>query len=194
MIIIVDAYNVIKSAFPELMVGTKERKQFVALCGHYGKQRGHKMIIVFDGGPFDYPSKEKESGSYVVYAGAQQLADDYIKEYIKDHCEQDLLVVSSDFGIYSYADSLKIESIGAQEFYELLRAEGLSTGRSEVQYHRATRTALGDEDDEVDELMEEYDDEPFEKVEDYVIKKDRRSPSKQWSKEERIVMKKVRKL
>ena len=52
MIIVVDAYNLLRSVPPyKKNISDKERAYFIAQLSAYGKRKGHKMVIVFDGGP-----------------------------------------------------------------------------------------------------------------------------------------------
>src|SRR5437870_4731380 len=97
MIIIVDAYNLLHAISSSKKAMTdKERAKFITLLGSYGKAKGHKMVIVFDGGPYEWPFKENTKRVCVVYSGMHESADDYIKQYLQEHRAKDLLLVSSD--------------------------------------------------------------------------------------------------
>ena len=75
MILLIDGYNVIKQAMLKKTISEDERKSFIKQLGKYHKIKGHKIMLIFDGGPFDRASKEKENGVYVIYAGTQETAD-----------------------------------------------------------------------------------------------------------------------
>ena len=89
MIIVVDAYNLLRSVPPyKKTITDKERMQFIAQLSAYGRRKGHKIVIVFDGGPHEWPFKENMKVVTVVYSGIHESADDYIKEYIEAHRTQ----------------------------------------------------------------------------------------------------------
>src|SRR5688572_27799357 len=112
MIIIIDAYNLLH-AMPlyKKTLTDQERAQFIKQLGVYGQRKGHKIVLVFDGGPFEWPYKEKVCSVQVVYSGINESADDYIKEYLEKNRSKDLLVVSSDTEINNCAQRFSIASI-----------------------------------------------------------------------------------
>src|SRR6266404_6481136 len=120
MIIVVDAYNLLRSVPPyKKTVTDKERAQFIAKLSLYGRRKGHKIVIVFDGGPHEWPFKENMKTVVVVYSGIHESADDYIKEYIDAHHTKDLLLVSSDAELNRWAERLNIPSIDSATFFQL---------------------------------------------------------------------------
>src|SRR5579863_9041291 len=97
MIIVVDAYNLLRSVPPyKKTITDRERVAFIAQLSAYGRRKGHKIVIVFDGGPYEWPHKENGKTVQIVYSGIHESADDYIKEYVDAHKAKDLLLVSSD--------------------------------------------------------------------------------------------------
>jgi len=155
MILLIDAYNVIKQAMLKNKISEKERERFVKQLGKYQKIKGHKIILVFDGGPFDFPTKEKSNGVYIVYAGARETADSYIKQYTDEHKNLDILLVSSDRDICRHVLRLGIEQIDAKEFYAILQ-ESLKTGAGKKLVRHTKAKKISDtENPELDELMQE---------------------------------------
>ena len=99
MIILVDGYNVLKQIYDGEMISEQQRRSFIKQLAAYKKVRSHKkVIVVFDGGPDQWPSEEKIRGITVVYAGASRSADEYIHSFLKDHRDRaaSMLLVSSD--------------------------------------------------------------------------------------------------
>ena len=85
MIIVLDAYNLLRAIPPyKKTISQKERAQFIAQLSAYARSKGHKVIIVFDGGPHEWPFKENMKFVQVVYSGMHESADEYIKEYIEN--------------------------------------------------------------------------------------------------------------
>src|SRR5690349_924443 len=109
MIIVLDAYNLLRAIPPyKKTISQKERAQFIAQLSAYARSKGHKVIIVFDGGPHEWPFKENMKFVQVVYSGMHESADEYIKEYIEIHKAKDLLLVSSDTELNRYAQNRNI--------------------------------------------------------------------------------------
>jgi len=123
VIIVIDAYNVMHAVFKiySKKVNERQRSRFIAQLGTYGKRKGNKIVLVFDGGPYEWPYKEHVQGVYVVYAGVHQTADDYIKEYLDEHRSKDLLLVSSDRELREYAARLDISVLRVTKFWDIMQ-------------------------------------------------------------------------
>ena len=200
MIIIVDAYNLLHAmpGYRKTMTD-KERAHFIAQIAAYGRRKGHKMIIVFDRGPYEWPFKETMKAVQVVYSGMHQTADDYIKEYIDAHKAQDILLVSSDSDLNRYAQYHTISSIDSALFSQLLHEELAAKNSAAVQ--RKSEVVKLVQDDEfcsaaqemLDKLMMQASKKIIEKSEDYV-QHNKAQNKNTMSKEERILLKKLKKL
>src|SRR5581483_8471644 len=108
------------------VLGTKyihepDKVTFIAHLNKYSVQKGHAIILVFDGGPFEWPSKERIKGIYVVHSGIHESADAWIKDYMLHNKAKDLLLVSTDRDLGRNASHLGIETLDALDFYEILR-------------------------------------------------------------------------
>jgi len=194
MIIIVDAYNLLRSVPPyKKTVTDQERAKFIAHLGVYGRRKGHKMIIVFDGGPHEWPFKENRKAMSIVYSGIHESADDYIKEYIEAYREKDLLLVSSDSELNRCAARYNIPSIDSSSFQQLLYQE-LSVTES-VSAKQSEVVKLGAQQLDIDTLMIEASKSVPIKSEDLApVSKNRDSKKAQVSKQERALLKKLHKL
>jgi len=196
MILLIDAYNVIKQAMLKKTISEKEREYFIKQLGKYHKLKGHKIIVVFDGGPLDFPTKEKSQGIYIIYAGAQETADQYIKSYLDEHKSLDILLVTSDRDICRHAQRLGVEQIDAKEFYAIL--QNSLQGKAGQRLIKKTKAIkLTDtEHEELDELMQEGSKVLQYKTEDFAtgFGDNRASKSHKLSKKERKKQKKIKKL
>lgn len=195
MIIVVDAYNLLRSVPPyKKTITDKERVHFIAQLSSYGRRKGHKVVIVFDGGPHEWPFKEHMKTVTVVYSGIHETADDYIKEYIEAHHTQDLLLVSSDSELNRWADRLNIPSIDSSTFSHLVRQE-LST--KQVVAHTQDEVVKLHQNDtvDIDVLMMEASKIVPQKSEDVSAGPKRHHTKKdQLQKTERSLLKKLKKL
>ena len=123
MILLIDAYNVLKQLKPSVQISERERKSFIEQLGQYAKKKQHKIVLVFDGGPYDRATQERIAGLYIVYSGALETADAYIKRYLKEHKSLDILLISSDNELRSTAARFNIESMRAPDFYKIMLVE-----------------------------------------------------------------------
>jgi predicted RNA-binding protein with PIN domain len=199
MIILVDAYNLLRATPPyKKTITEKERMQFIARLSGYGRAKGHKIVIVFDGGPHEWPFKENMKIVQVVYSGIHETADDYIKEYIQAHKAKDLLLVSSDSELNRYAQHHTIPSIDssmfAQLLYESITIQKSSNAQQPQEITKLTQDKefSADAQEMLDKLMTQASKNVSEKSEDFsqarTMKKD------QLTKEERILLQKLKKL
>jgi predicted RNA-binding protein with PIN domain len=193
MIIVIDAYNLLH-AMPSYKktLTDQERNRFIKQLGMYGRRKDHKMVVVFDGGRFEWPNKEKVHSVYVVYSGIHESADDYIKEYLHLHRAQEMLLVSSDREINRVADHIGIASINSFDFYQLLKEalqkkESVSAGSEDI-------VKMTDETNyAIDELMMNAAKNMPTKAEDFVCGT-ARVGEKKLSKHDRVLLKKLHKL
>ncbi|HEV2601731.1 MAG TPA: NYN domain-containing protein [Candidatus Babeliales bacterium] len=117
MVIVIDAYNILKQILGGKFISDHERNIFIRRLGLYAKKRNHTVVAVFDGGLDDRAVKERVYGIYVVYSGLQETADTYMKRYIEEHQQYDLLLVSSDRELCTWAERYNVQSFPALEFY-----------------------------------------------------------------------------
>lgn len=120
MKVIVDAYNVLYAMVKTDRVNENERKHFIGLLAAYAKRKKNKVIVVFDAGPFLFPSTEQQKGITVKYSGPNDSADDIIMRYIKKHQGQSMMLASSDRELCLAAQYYAVESVTAQDFHALL--------------------------------------------------------------------------
>jgi len=195
MIIVVDAYNLLRSVPPyKKNITDKERMYFIAQLSAYGRRKGHKVVIVFDGGPHEWPFKENMKVVTVVYSGIHESADDYIKEYIDAHRTQDLLLVSSDNELNRWAERLNIPSIDSSTFARLMHQELSTKQIVSGKQHEVVKLHDNDASD-IDRLMMEASNLIPQKSEDVAAGPKRHHAKKdQPKKSERALLKKLKKL
>ena len=121
MIIVIDGYNVLKQISLGHQVSEQERRQFIHMLSTYRRRKKHSIVLVFDGGPDTWPSKETIANIQVMYSGSRKNADTVIMEYLKGHSTKDLLLVSSDNELCHFANKYDIVSIGSQEFHSIMQ-------------------------------------------------------------------------
>lgn len=188
MIIIVDAYNVLKQLKPDF-IERNERQAFINKLKKYSRAKKHKMIIVFDGGECTWPMIENDQHMSIVYSGSQISADDYIRRYMKEHAHASLLLVTNDNELRKSAHRYEVDTLDSMEFYAKI-----NPSRNKV--HKKANTSLikyaQDTLQEVDDLMQQVSDVPIKQ--DDTEQDSRRSSGFTASKKERKINKKLKKL
>lgn len=121
MIILIDGYNLLKSISPNSTSNDQERRAFLKMLSSYAYRKKHRLIVVFDAGPYEWAYKEKINGVAVVYSGRFQTADEFIMEYLDEHYAKETLLVSSDNEIGRHASDLEVPSIGSQDFFKVIQ-------------------------------------------------------------------------
>lgn len=121
MKLLIDGYNLLKKIKKTSYINEADRTKFIKQLNNYAHTKKLSIILVFDGGPFTWPSRKRIS-SYMelVYSGTQQNADTFIKKYLDEHHTQELLLISSDHELVNYAHRYKILSLDSYSFFQFL--------------------------------------------------------------------------
>ena len=154
MILVIDGYNLLKKLHG-LDVSEVQRSAFVNLMGRYIKKRQHKVMVFFDGGPYYYPSAEKQKGVTVWYSGQNQSADDLIITYAQEHRTREMLVVTLDRELCNKVGESRVETVEPLFFYELVQAVCHPEKKSSPQSYADICKLSEDDDEEVDKIMYE---------------------------------------
>ncbi len=122
MIILVDAYNVLKTVLHSDYITDRERYNFLQLFEKYTRLRPYnKIVLVFDGGHSLYDLQEHNDAITLIYSGALLTADDIIKKKIVKYKSQDLLLITCDRDIKRHAAEHNVETLGSVKFYRLIQ-------------------------------------------------------------------------
>ncbi len=154
MILVIDGYNLLKKLHGQ-DVSEVQRSAFVNLMGRYIKKRQHKVMIFFDGGPYYYPSAEKQKGVTVWYSGQNQSADDLIITYAQEHRNREMLVVTLDRELCNKVGESRVETVEPLFFYERVQAVCHPEKKSEPLSYTGICKLSEDTDEEVDKIMYE---------------------------------------
>lgn len=104
MIVLLDAYNILKQTQPKLEISDAQRRAFIDRVERYAHVRDHRVFIVFDGGESRFSTKSNRGSSVVIYSGTQQSADDVVKRLCAEYAHKQVVVVSSDRQVCAYAN------------------------------------------------------------------------------------------
>lgn len=128
MHIIIDGYNVIRQS-AELKKHERHsleegRRALLGLLLSYGRRRGHRITVVFDGWEGGSPVEERDrfGNIDILYSRRGEKADDLIKRLLAAAGEE-ILVVTSDHGIATFAERRGIPALEAPRFEAILLRE-----------------------------------------------------------------------
>ncbi|MBA2307090.1 NYN domain-containing protein [Candidatus Dependentiae bacterium] len=127
MNIVIDGYNMIKQGLKKPTITDAERANVLARLDAYARQKQHTIHIIFDGGPYDRPTKERFRSLTVIYSGRRQSADDVIKTYIEEKVLPAMLIVTTDRNLNAFAYAHSVASIDSIDFYAFLYEKPLKT-------------------------------------------------------------------
>ena len=192
MILVIDAYNVLKAHERMNDINQKQRYHFIMQLVAYAKKKDHTVVIVFDGGPYEWPFVNTISRGTVVYSGYNKTADDYIRKYLAEHKHLDLFLVSSDRELIRKAKQCNVHYMGGYEFFEKVKESvAVTTTRQQKEVIKLTHR----DNKDIDDLMMQAAGmaNVVKKTEANVRVHDKGSPCKK-SKTERIIERKIDKL
>lgn len=191
MYILVDGYNVLKQTSARKEISEHERQRFINQLRKYAQQKGHTVILIFDGGPSTWPTRSQKHGVTIIYSGTKQSADDVIKKMLNESGNKEVLLVSSDNELYSCARANKATVMDAIAFYDLIvhaiTTEGARTKGTVIKTSQ-------EENPYIDALMSGIKMPADFKQEDEIFQANRKSPAVKPSKKERELLKKIKKL
>lgn len=168
---------------------------FIKKLDLYSKKKNHKVILIFDGGGYSYPSKESIGNVQVIFSGYKNTADELIKNYIVENKGKDLFLVTSDRELRNFALKFAIESIASRDFYNLMQGDQAFVANLTYQKSKDNLIKTSQENNDLDMLMEEASKMIVKKKEDF--KSDSKSRQKnplKASKKEKKLIRKIKKL
>ncbi len=148
MILLIDAYNILKQISSSLFVTEQERISFIKKLEQYAQRKNHQIVVVFDGIQPD--SSTRSTIVTIIYSG-HKSADDIIKKLVTQFEPDNSLLISSDRAVCSFANNYDIACLDSIEFYKILLSYNL-------QHHNSTKSTCiqkisNDSSQEIDELM-----------------------------------------
>ncbi|MFZ5954034.1 MAG: NYN domain-containing protein [Candidatus Dependentiae bacterium] len=191
MFLIIDAYNILKQVISLKEITRVQRERFIQLVFTYARRKNHYAVIVFDGGADRWPSTEKKKQGSITFAGTTISADDYIKTFISDNKDKDMLLISTDRALATWASKYRVPAIDALDFYQFLKNE-LSNEVERKKNLVLPVKITEDENPELDRLMTQASETIYPKQEEKQA--DRKSSGQHQSKKERKILQKIKKL
>ena len=118
--LIVDGYNLGRSGALPLEADPASAEGRGELCAHlseYSRERGLRLVVVFDGRGAGNPERTRETfkGGSAVYSSRTETADDVIRDLARG-APTGTIVVTSDRGLARTLPSRNIPVISCDEF------------------------------------------------------------------------------
>jgi len=153
MNILIDGYNILK----QVVAGhtdERQRRGFAMKALEYANRKGHTLYIFYDGGPYNRMTTERQGRVVTIYSGHKESADDIIKQYISQKNLKNLLLVTTDRQLNSFADTHDVPSIDSLDFYRYMNDVQATRSCKKTQ-ERAQKLHPEEGSSELDALMEE---------------------------------------
>lgn len=133
MHILIDGYNLIRQSVDlkrfERQSLEAGRKALIDWLSQYRKRKDHRITVVFDGWISGSAQEERDyhSGIQIIYSSRGVKADDVLKR-IAASTDEEILVVSSDREIISYASRKGKATLTSIEFESIVNRQMTATG------------------------------------------------------------------
>ncbi|MEE9912163.1 MAG: NYN domain-containing protein [Deltaproteobacteria bacterium] len=125
MHILIDGYNLIRQSVDlrrfERQSLEAGRRALIAWLAAYRSRKDHRITVVFDGwinGPAD-EERDYSAGIHIIYSRRGVKADDVLKR-ITASADEEILVISSDREITSYATRRGKTALSSSEFESIV--------------------------------------------------------------------------
>ena len=125
MHILIDGFNLIRQSINlrrfERQSLEAGRKALIAWLSEYRNRKDHRITVVFDSWESGQPQEERDyfSGIHIIYSGRGVKADDVLKR-ITASTDEEILMVSSDHEIASYATRRGKATLSSLEFESIV--------------------------------------------------------------------------
>lgn len=193
MVLLIDAYNLLKQLFGPI-VSEKQRSEYIQKLATYAMIKRHRIILMFDGGFFEYPTREKQGNVESINVGKKRTADQAIMEYIDQHTTKDTLLISSDRALIDYASNHDVVALDSVIFSEYIK-RALEKPKTKPTTKGVYKLHPESGSQEIDALMLQASEHMEQKPEDQIMSEHRLSnKGARLSKRERRIMTIVKKL
>ncbi len=133
-----------------------QRMWLIKMLTAYARKKKNNLLVVFDGGPFYWPS-EQEKNKYItiVFSGQKMNADEYLKGYIIENKINEILLVTDDRQIADVAHECSKPSIGSKHFYNLVQDALSAQALKKPENAQISKLSGKPEHEMIDSLMHE---------------------------------------
>ena len=135
MHILIDGYNLIRQSVSlrrsERQSLDAGRRALISWLADYRRRKDHLITVVFDGWESGPAQEERDysSGIHIIYSSLGVKADDVIKRIIAS-TDEEILVVSSDREIATYAARRSKAALSSAEFESIVNKHSSASADS----------------------------------------------------------------
>ncbi len=193
MIILIDAYNLLKHMIKSDHASQNQINKFIKLIQNYSQAKKRNILLVFDGDVEDLLVCEQQDRVKIIFTGPYKSADDHIKRLVSEH-RKNYILVSSDRELCSFVASYNVPTVDVDAFVVLLSKSnkyGISVKKSSENVYKMPTSKSNPQ---LDALMIEGSRNIMKKNEQEVYAKREKSKSKTLSREEKKILRLVKKL
>jgi len=153
---IIDGDNLIGSSPDISLEDPQARSKIIAVVRQFQENKNSNVTIVFDGAPQSGVRKEELYPKFcVAYPHSGASADDEIRQILNQlNYFRDVILITSDRELKSYAKKKGAKTVNSIEFYFELKRVSRISGKVEEKQKRI-ETELSDQ--EVDQWMKIFD-------------------------------------
>lgn len=179
MILLIDAYNILKQTIGSGFIDEPIRKQFIKTMATYATHKSHEIVLIFDGGPYERPTTFHKAGISIIYAGRRLSADDVIKKMVVNR-RHEIAVVSSDQALCQFVEQYGACVLASDAFYDFVQHNLAEKPITVVKGSHDAKKLHHEQTPELDKLMQEATRQVLIKTDDttYVSEPSRRKLSK----------------
>ena len=135
---VIDGNNLIGCSGDLSLHDPESREKLIPLIHRFQEAKNTKVTVVFDGEPPNQPARRHLSPKFIVaYPRSGQSADDEIKRILLDYRQShEVIVVSSDRELKTFAKQRGAKTMNSIEFYFLLKRATYLHGKKEESQKR----------------------------------------------------------
>jgi hypothetical protein len=137
MNILIDGYNLIRQSVSlrrfERQSLDAGRRALIAWLSDYRRRKDHHITVVFDGWESGPAQEERDysSGISIIYSSRGEKADEVIKR-LTAQSDEEILVVSSDREISSYATRRGKATLSSSEFESIVNKQSSTSSQDRI--------------------------------------------------------------
>jgi len=160
MVVIIDAYNVLKYMASSALVSQVVIDRFIGSVGRRARMRRYSAIIVFDGGSSRYCTESVRDNLRIIHAGQGGSADDCIRELLDSVPADNTVLVTADRELQAVARHKRIITMPPPLWWAAMRTQYSTTTPPSSFFPKvliAQDSAPGTESNEqlIEQLMED---------------------------------------
>lgn len=130
MILLIDAYNVLKTMHSAHFIAPPLAQRFISIVFARAQLRGYRAEIIFDGGPGGQYTTQQYPYGTIIYTGSAKSADDSIRERAELLKGDEVVVISADRAVRSAASRFGAKLVDPEVFWRIIHTPNTQVPRA----------------------------------------------------------------